>query len=289
MAFHPIAELSPEQSDGLTRDLDELGYAVVENALDAATLDALRDRLENQMKGEEKKGVTFSDIGSNRRIFNLVNKGRIFENLILHPAGLAAARHLLGEDFILSSITANVVQSPGEAQYHHRDQLDDFRSVVVVQMMWTLDDFTKENGATRVIRGSHRWGPDISAFSQDQLEALAVPVEAPAGSVIIFGGMMVHSAGANQTDRPRRGILTYFSKPYYRQSENYALSLSPEVYERASPELLDLLGFRSHASFGWVDGPPAATGEFLRGSGRTARLSDYSAPLDADGRPMADA
>lgn len=263
--------------------LTESGYAVIEGAIGVEELERLRVRLDQQAAGEAAQGRVFSDIGRNRRIFNLINKGRVFRDLALHPVALAAARHFLGPDFLLSSMTANIVQSPGLSQYHHRDQLPDFRCPVVVQLLWTLDDFTADNGATRVIRGSDKWGPDLSPFGQDQLEALAQPVIAPAGSAIIFGGLMVHSAGANNTTAQRRGILAYYTKPYYRQSENYALSLSPEAYESASEELLGLLGFRSHASFGWVDGPPDAKGAFLRGSALTPRPTHYSGPLDAAG------
>jgi ectoine hydroxylase-related dioxygenase (phytanoyl-CoA dioxygenase family) len=275
--------LLTDYETAMIAQLAENGYAVIEEAIGADDLAQLRVRLDEQMAGEEAQGQIFSDIGQNRRIFNLINKGRIFRELALNPVALAASRHLLGKEFLLSSMTANIVQSPGLPQYHHRDQLPDFRCPVVVQLLWTLDDFTAENGATRVIKGSDKWGPDLSPFDQDQLEALAQPIIAPAGSAIIFGGMTVHSAGANNTTAPRRGILTYYGKPYYRQSENYALSLAPQVYESASEELLSLLGFRSHASFGWVDGPPDTRDEFLRGSVLTPRPTRYSGPLDATG------
>jgi ectoine hydroxylase-related dioxygenase (phytanoyl-CoA dioxygenase family) len=270
----------------MAADIEAAGYAVVEDAIDPGALDRLRERLDQQAAGEASLGQVFSDIGDNRRIFNLINKGQAFRDLALHPVALAAARLLLGKDFLLSSMTANIVQTPGVAQYHHRDQIADFRCPVVVQLLWMLDDFTAENGATRVIPLSDRWGPDLAPWSQEQLEALVRPIEAPAGSAIIFGGLTVHSAGANNSGRPRRGILTYYTKPYYRQSENFALSLSPEVYEAASEELLGLLGFRSHLSFGFVDGPPDNKGEFLRGSAFTPRPTRWSGPVDAMGRTV---
>ena len=279
-------ELNASVAAAMVTQLAENGFAVIEDAVDRQTLGRLRDRLDAQAAGEAVRGETFREIGQNRRIFNLINKGDVFRDLALHPLALAAARHVVGNDFLLSSLTAHIVQSPGLAQYVHRDQIADFRVPVVVQLLWTLDDFTPENGATRVIKGSDRWGPDLAPWSQEQLEALVQPIGAPAGSAIIFGGLTVHSAGANNTDRPRRGILAYYTKPYYRQSENYALSLSPAVYERASEELLGLLGFRSHLSFGFIDGPPDNQGEFLRGSAPALRPTTWSGPLDALGREV---
>ncbi len=275
--------LSVDHEAVMIAQLAESGYAVIENAIAPEELERLRARLDAQAAGEAANGQVYNDIGHNRRIFNLINKGAVFRELALHPLAIAASRHLLGPDFLMSSITANIVLSPGVAQYHHRDQTADFRCPVVAQLLWTLDDFTAENGATRVIPRSDRWEPDLAPWSQDQLEALIQPIVAPAGSAIIFGGMTVHSAGANNTDKPRRGILAYYTKPFYRQSENYVLSLAPEVYESASEELLSLLGFRSHLSFGFVDGPPNAEGEFLRGSALTPRPAHFSGPLDAAG------
>jgi ectoine hydroxylase-related dioxygenase (phytanoyl-CoA dioxygenase family) len=266
----------------MATQMDQDGYAVVEGAIEPEDLAALRARLDAQTAGEAARGQVYHEIGKNRRIFNLLNKGRIFQKLALHPVALAASRHLLGKDFLLSTMSANILYPPGVAQYVHRDQLPDFRCPVVVQLMWAIDDFTVANGATRVIKGSHKWGSDLH-MDQPQLEALVKPLEAPAGSAIIFGGFTVHAAGANTTDHPRRGILTYYSKPYYRQSENYALSLSPQVYESAGDELLGLLGFRSHATFGMVDGPPSTDGEFLRKSCKVPRPTSYSGPLDATG------
>jgi ectoine hydroxylase-related dioxygenase (phytanoyl-CoA dioxygenase family) len=279
-------ELSAGTEAEMVAQLTENGYAVIEDAIDRSMLNRLRDRLDAQAAGEAARGEIFNEIGQNRRIFNLINKGEVFRELALHPLALAAARHVVGNEFLLSSLTAHIVKSPGLAQYVHRDQIADFRVAVVVQLLWTLDDFTPENGATRVIKASDKWGPDLAPWSQEQLEALVQPLSAPAGSAIIFGGLTVHSAGANNTERPRRGILAYYTKPYYRQSENYALSLSPAVYERASDELLGLLGFRSHATFGMVDGPSDNRGQFLRGSAVTPRPTAWSGPLDAEGREV---
>src|SRR6185437_5268893 len=114
----------------MAADIEAAGYAVVENAIDAAILGRLRERLDSQAAGELAQGQVFSDIGDNRRVFNLINKGRVFRDLALHPVGLAAARLLLGKDFLLSSMTANIVQTPGVAQYVHRDQTADFRCAV---------------------------------------------------------------------------------------------------------------------------------------------------------------
>ncbi|MCE9589319.1 MAG: phytanoyl-CoA dioxygenase family protein [Planctomycetes bacterium] len=72
-----------------------------------------------------------------------------------------------------------------------------------------LDDTTPENGATRVVPGSHHLdiprsvaGESFQAFVQPMAQQLC----ADAGDLIVFDPTLLHSAGHNTTDRPRRII-----------------------------------------------------------------------------------
>jgi ectoine hydroxylase len=86
----------------------------------------------------------------------------------------------------------------------------------VVTAIVFLDDATADNGALRVIPGSHRSGPvprdpadptrflaDPGAVDVDAAETL----EVPAGSVVWFGAFLVHCSGPNPTSGHRRALL----------------------------------------------------------------------------------
>ena len=92
-------------------ELDAQGYCVVENVLSSAEIAALRARLVEQAAGERERGVAFHDGGAerpNQRVWMLVNKGRVFRDLMLHPVIDTLIGHMLGPDFLLSSLTANI-------------------------------------------------------------------------------------------------------------------------------------------------------------------------------------
>jgi hypothetical protein len=257
-------ELPPIRTDidAAKADLREFGLTRYRGAAATEEVDEARERLLSQAAGEVAHGCAFrewgndfqpDDAGPNQRVLNLVNKGEAFRRLLLNPVALRLARHLLGRDIQLFSTTANIAVKGGARQPLHGDQL--FAPVetpypLLVNCVWMLDEFVEANGATRVVPGSHtagRWpGPDES-------------VEAPAatgerGVLMVFDGRLWHGAGGNITDAPRHALLTAYCRPFLRPQENSTLSVSPEVLAKCSPELLALLGLRSWASLGSVDG-----------------------------------
>jgi ectoine hydroxylase-related dioxygenase (phytanoyl-CoA dioxygenase family) len=239
-------------------DLAEHGYCLVEGALSADDVLALRERLVELADQEIADDTDYVyDGGANQRIWQLLNKGEMFEALAQHPLAMTAMEHLLGAGFLLSNIDANIAGPGGTPMFLHADQ-----SFVpppwppfplVANIMWMLDEFTADNGATRIVPGSHRFdrGPDWLTDPEP------VPVCAPAGTAMIFDGRLWHQTGANTTaDERRHGILAYYCRPWMRTQEIFFVSLEPEVLERATPKMRQLLGWDNYLSLGMVNGMP---------------------------------
>ena len=104
--------------------------------------------------------------------------------------------------------------------------------------MWALTDFTRENGATRVIPGSPDW-PDGRRADKDEI----AQAEMTRGSVLLYTGSVLHAAGANDSDDDRVGLNITYSLAWLRQEENQYLSCPPEIAKTLSTELQDLLGY----------------------------------------------
>ena len=120
---------------------------------------------------------------------------------------------------------------------------------------WCLDDFTEENGATRIVPDSHRLHTAPTEADQDRATR---PACAPAGSIIAFESRLWHKTGNNHTENTKRaGAFAWYSKPIYRAQENWFLSLDPRVRQYASDDMLVLLGYKADG-LGLVNGASPA-------------------------------
>jgi len=188
-----------------------------------------------------------------QRIYALFAKTRAFDGPAIHPLLLGVLDRVLGH-YQLSAPTGIHI-GPGEkAQVLHRDEgiyplPADFPNVVL-NTMWALDDFTADNGATRLIPGSHRW-----TAVQPDMEHAAVTAVMPAGSVIFYVGKVVHGGGANRTDRPRLGVILEYVAAWLRAQENHILAVPRETVVALPERLQELLGYNIYPPFvGYVDG-----------------------------------
>ena len=277
--------------DQARRDLDRLGYCIVPGVLSRSEVAALKGRLAEQAEGERARGVSFHDGGParpNQRVWMLLNKGKVFRDLMLHPIVGGLMGHLLGPDFLVSSFTANIAHPGGEPMVLHTDQgYVGFWTPkpVVANIAWMLDDFTEANGGTRLVPASHldsEATPRSSAFVPDQPAKMptledTIGAEGPAGAILCFDGRIWHGTGANRTERPRHALLSYHCRPFVRQQENFVLGLDPAIREAERPALLNRLGFATWAGLGRVESPRPATPLFVS--------PGAVGPLCADGTP----
>lgn len=240
--------------------LDRDGCTIVHDAFDVDLADALHadiDRLERELhirvggNGFEGRATT--------RVYNLLALGELYAQIPVHPVVLPLMHHLLGPGCLVSSISAITIH-PGEiAQPIHADDqvipIPKPHRAVTANSMWALTDFTEANGATRIIRGSHR--ADHSPVYGQHYDS--EPAEMPRGSILVWDGGLWHGGGANATDHRRRGIAMNYCAGYIRQQENQQLGIPLDVLRGFSPELQELCGFGVYKGLiGHIDRQSAA-------------------------------
>jgi ectoine hydroxylase-related dioxygenase (phytanoyl-CoA dioxygenase family) len=229
-------------------DLDTSGYVVLERFLSPETLDELRNRVEELYALEgENAGSEFRKEPGARRLANLVDKGPIFEKLVAAPAVLELVGHVLGENnFKLSSFNARSTDPFClDAQPLHCDAgaLPDERGYSVCNTIWLLDDFTPENGATRVIPGSQKWQqlPQEALTDPAAKHPQEVRLLASAGSVVVMNTHAWHGGTANLTSGHRRALHIFYCRNDRPQQQYQKKLLRPETQAHVTPQLRRLL------------------------------------------------
>ena len=139
------------------RRLDEDGFTVFEDVIDEDWLNALRQAFEQAYDREgADAGKEVAQMEGVRRLADLVNKGEAFDQVYLQPFLLAAVGYVLQQPFKLHSVNGHDPKRGNPPQALHADWGGERDRAHVVNSMWMLDDFTVENGATRIVPGSHR-------------------------------------------------------------------------------------------------------------------------------------
>jgi ectoine hydroxylase-related dioxygenase (phytanoyl-CoA dioxygenase family) len=236
--------LAPTDIEAHVARVERDGYTIVEGAIEASLLDALRselDRLEAELSIKPASNVFEGT--KTVRIYNLLARGEVFERIPVHEGVLPIVERVLDRGCLVSSLSSIAID-PGEvAQPLHADDqaipLPRPHVPIVCNTMWALTDFTADNGATRIVPGSHRderapepWGSTPT-----------IPAEMRRGSVLIYNGSLWHGGGANGTETRRVGVAMNYCAGWVRQQENQQLGIPLDVARRFSQRLRKLCGF----------------------------------------------
>jgi ectoine hydroxylase-related dioxygenase (phytanoyl-CoA dioxygenase family) len=241
--------VSPEQNDALEQ-IHREGYVVLRDLLGVGEVRSIHDELMPWFE-RTPHGRTDFEGTHTQRVYNLIAKLPSVHPLAIHPLVLELVRAQLGNGVQLS-IAQAVRILPGEAEQQlHTDDLPfpmpKPHQPVVLNSMWAITDFTRANGATRLVPGSQN-RTDYPG------EAECVFAEMSAGSVLVWDGSLFHGGGANATSSERLGLTINYNAAWLRQQENQYLSVPKEMVLAMPDELKRLIGYDNFGVLGVVDG-----------------------------------
>lgn len=245
--------------DNAKKELGEKGYVILENILSPLECEHFKELLEHDYKkyssryvGSKKKSEHgLEDTSIVKVVYNLHNKHLDYFKLFDHPAVLPILDLMLkdgsyqnAEPYHLLNTSARCPLPNVPAQQLHLDSNlpgGDYPLIMVV--LWMLDDFTPENGATRVIPGSHKFlGYPATAKTYPE----EISVIAPRGSVLIYNGSLWHGNGLKTITGDRWGAILAYGRWFIKPSFDFMQNMPHGIYDKLTDPQKDLLGYRSN-------------------------------------------
>jgi len=265
-----LARFSPDADpDAVCAAIERDGGVIVEGMFPPDVMQRVNDEVDAAVDAADPQQEFFNPVlsafhGPNtKQVAGIPGISRTFAvDVMCHPLYLALCDRILLPSCARYQLNLGhlLQRGPGaDEQWLHRDEVvwsdvpfphPELQLASVIAFV----DFTKDNGATRLVPGSHRW-PDRDLPVVEQMQAAIDPdqiayAEMPAGSAVIYLGSTIHAGGANVTDIPRRGAHLSFTLGWLRTEENNYLSVPPEYAATLPRQAQELLGYAVHDSIG---------------------------------------
>jgi len=257
-----IPHLDPSVNrETILEKLESKGCVVIDNLIDKSTVEQIKSDMVPHLTPTPVKDEFAGR--HTKRAGLLISRSPEGRELVMHPKILEITEKILSHstNFQLHNAQVLAVGPGAELQSIHRDQwaFDFFPFPsgfeTTFATMWALTDFTDENGATRLVPGSHKVNETNSEEAFKTSKRLTVnfeketePAEMKAGSVLLYTGALYHGAGPNSTESVRIGLTIQYTLGWLRQEENQYVGNSSEVLNELSEDLLRLMGYKGAAS-----------------------------------------
>ncbi|MGH9273588.1 MAG: phytanoyl-CoA dioxygenase family protein [Acidimicrobiales bacterium] len=204
---------------------DSLGYVVVPDLVDAATIVAVREEIdgyEAEVDAVLRQGsgrFSIAETGAITFATHLVTRSERLRELSRHPTIVGICADLVGPDVHLYWDQA-VYKKPEKPRRFpwHQDNGYAFVEPQQYLTVWlALTDATLDNGCPWVVPGLHRRGTLRHRFVDPLgFECLTDPVgavaaEVPAGGAVVFSSLTPHLTGPNTTDAVRKAYILQYA------------------------------------------------------------------------------
>ncbi len=254
-----VTKLSEQLDDIVEELLNGGGAVVIREAFDAAAIANARAIIMDESKDPDKEthfqGANQDTIHLQRRVWNLLAKGKVFEDMVQHRDVVAITSAFLGNKFHLGSIAANRLLPGGPGQEPHIDypywdmyDREGFPARINssyplnLQVTIPLDPFNEASGASAYLPGSQRdlHYPEIG--ERDAFFEGCSRMSGNPGDAVIFNGMTWHCAMPNNSDHDRGAVLIEYLPKFVIPLEDQLSGVPRDVIDRASPLLQRLIG-----------------------------------------------
>ena len=235
-------------------ELFKKGYCIVENYLNSTKCQKIIKEIESINNSNIKKQFVYKRNLEQGQITIrdlVLIKPKSFLNLIDKKFILKVLSKVFDDRFILENIMASNsinVKNQYSAKIHCDSLLSTTnpRNSTDVVVMYCLDDFDKNNGATKVWPGSHLSDirPHIDINNIKKKIKKFKYIKAKKGSIVFFLGQTWHQIGKNLNSKRRWSVIVHYRRWWMKPSTDFT-KCGSAIYKKLNKTQKELFGFNS--------------------------------------------
>ena len=193
-----------ELSTGALQDLREVGFVVIPGPVVPDALAHLVSAYDSAVACANADDL--SEGSTTTRVHDFVNRGPEFDGIYVYQPILEACCRIIGQPFKLSTLLARTLRPESRAQGLHVDFKRDAEEWPMIGFIFMVDEFRRDNGATRFLPGCHRWStiPEV----------------------------VMNGHATNQSEEPRRSVQGAYIRRDAEAAINQAERIRPETPAR---------------------------------------------------------
>jgi len=224
------------------------GGVIVREEADADIVDDIMSELRPHFDRQGKLSASVFNGYKTQRLSLVLSHAPSTSKLMAHPRALEIAKAVLGAHCVNFQIgsTSAIEIMPGEKEQvlHRDDAIYPLRlpgAELQISVLWSLTDFTEENGATRVALGAQSMLEPYLYRDSDIKQAVM-----PRGSMLVYLGQTLHGGGANKSNAARSALVNTYSLGWLKPETNHVLSYPENLIKSFPDPLPRLLGYQAH-------------------------------------------
>jgi len=224
-------------------NIETKGYHVIENFLDIIFCDILKTKLQYTLNNYKVKSVSKRSELDKYHMHDLLSKDFVFSMLLEDPRLDQIIKSVLCSNWIMYSFTSSSLPPKGD-NYGSRIHVDSPRIILNYPtnfgVIWTLDNFTIENGGTYVLPGSHnsKIEPTENIFNNN-----SVQIVCKKGSFILFNARVWHRGGVNNSSEFRHALTMNVCRPYMKQRFDWVRFIPKSITDKLNEQARRIIGF----------------------------------------------
>jgi ectoine hydroxylase-related dioxygenase (phytanoyl-CoA dioxygenase family) len=228
--------------------MESRGYDVFEDFLNEEVCDYLKDKLQKTIDEFVPYDNSERSILDKYLMHDLLNRDITFAKTLEDPRIQQIIASVLGENWIMYAYTSSSLPPNGN-NFGSRIHVDSPRWITNyptnLGIIWALNDFTLENGATYILPGSHNTDktPSPELFEKNHTR-----LTCKKGSVIIFNARLWHRAGENSTNEFRHALTMNVCRPYMKQRMDWVRFIPTEITDQLNSQARRIIGFDTRLS-----------------------------------------